>query len=255
MYNCTISLTDEQKTSLSFTKPNERYLYVESSKIPKETKEGNTIVQLDYGNEYVISTSKNIILNKQKYKIQEIEKNNKGYILYMYETITKSTNFIMPFLGGTRDYYRFKEEFINCYIGTEHSGDYGNYIYLLYRFSGSMEFVQFEERLQNHPYYESSYEVDNYQTMYVFNIPQDYMEEIQLILDGKYSKIKPETKENILRFNQSKQDSILEKILFKDPSWKIELENKLKAALPEEAELYSIFNVEEEIFREKHKIE
>lgn len=255
MYNYTVSLTDEQKTSLRFTKSNERYLYVESNKTPTEKKEKGAIIQLDYGDEYVISTSKNIILNKQKYKIQEIEKSNKGYILYMYETITKSTNFIMPFLGGTRDYYRFKNEFINCYIGTEQSGDYGNYIYLLYRFSGSLEFVQFEERLQNHPYFEESYEVDNYQTMYVFNIPQDYMEDIQLILDGKYSKIQPETKENILRFNQSRTNSILEKILFRDPSWKAELENKLKASLPDDAELYSIFNVEEEIFREKYKIE
>ena len=55
-------------------------------------------------------------------------------------------------------------------------------------------------------------------------------------------------KYKILSFHGVSEESSIGQILFKDPSRKIELEELLDLNLPENAELYSIPNMDQEIY-------
>jgi hypothetical protein len=252
-YNYTITLSDPEKTHLMFQKINERIIIVNPTSTDFETTDttGN-ITSIDYNGCYDININHTITLkNTDKYKIKYIEKKSgtlPGYYLYTHTCITKSTTFIMPFLGSVKDQFRRDHEFINCFIGTEDNNDYGDKIYLLYRFSGSLEYTAFESFLTNHPQFEKSIDIDQYQVLYQFKIPEEHKETINILINGKYSTISESAKERILKFNASDSKGTLYQILNKSEERRVELEKELKSTIPKEAEVYSIFDKKDEIF-------
>lgn len=255
IYNYTVPLSDEEKTKLNFSLESQRYFILNPVHADFETKNENGIItNLDYNGCYSIKENSNITINKNKYKIQKITRKSDGYYLYMHESITKSTTFIMPFLGGIRSYYRYNNEFVNCYIGTETDGEYGNRIYLLYRYSGDVAYAEFEAKIKNHPYFEDMYDPDKYHSMYIFSIPTDFVDDIYSIISGNYSKITNDSKERILKFNDAKQDGDLEQILYRDLKRKVKIEHDLGCELPKDAELYSKFGIIDEIYTAKYTI-
>lgn len=260
-YNYTVQLNDVEKTILNFQKINERYIILSPCDPDIEIKnEKNEIITLDYKCDYKITVNSTLILKeKNKYKITKISKqqhdNKTYYYLYMHPLINKSTTFIMPFLGYNKETFRFNNEFIKCYIGTEEFGDYGNNIYLLYRYSADINFVKFEENiLIQNPLYEETYEVDKYQTLYKFKIEEKYKNDIDKIIKGKYSEISEDAKNKILKFNNAITNGDLEQILYKRKERRLKLEEELKINIDENAELYSIFNIEDEILLNKYII-
>jgi hypothetical protein len=74
-----------------------------------------------------------------------------------------------------------------------------------------------------------------------------------MFLEGKYSKFDPAFKTRILRFHNSGKESTLGHILYRTPARKKQLENALMLdfKLDENAELYSILNIEEETYDPK----
>lgn len=252
--NYSITLSNN-KTTLNFYKYNERIIVLNPVHSDYEIKNPDgVIIDLNYDDCFNLTLDNLLILKKDKYKIKKITREDtkgflgEGYYLYTHTSVTKSSTFIMPFLGGVKEDYRYSKEFVNCFIGLENLGDYGNNIYLLYRFSGNAEFTKFEDDLRSHPLYEDTIEVDKFQTMYSFKVPDNRKEDIQKIIDGKYSRISSDAKERILTFNNFTIDSDLGKILTKHPEKKLKLEQKIGSELHPDAELYSVFYTEEEIF-------
>ena len=84
--------------------------------------------------------------------------------------------------------------------------------------------------------------------MFVFDIPKGYKREFRAFKMGKYSRFSNEYKLDILDFHNAEIESELGQILFKSKERKRLLEEKLNAVLPEDSELLSIINLEEELF-------
>jgi hypothetical protein len=66
--------------------------------------------------------------------------------------------------------------------------------------------------------------------------------------DGKYSQMSDFYKLKIVSFHGTTMDDAMAKVLFKSPSLKQELEEKLDITLDDEAELHDKPNMEIEIF-------
>lgn len=87
---------------------------------------------------------------------------------------------------------------------------------------------------------------------YVFRIPNSFLQDYYLLRKGHYSQISVPAKDAIrsylYKFYPHKQKSIenIWKILTKDVSLKIELENQLATILPEDVELAEKFNLKNE---------
>ena len=229
------------------------------------------LVGLNYYQELEIALGGVLALDKQKYKVRIIDKKDSdgafgpGYYLYT-QKLNKSSNFIAPFLGFTRGYYRWSKNFVNCYVGTEKYGDYGSSIYMLYRFDGSKEFQEFEARVENHPWYSETIDPDKHHVLYRFDIPDDskFRRDIDKILRGEYSEISVAAKNQILKFHHSNPDRPLGQILNKSPQRRREMEVDLSTnkggvrslvSISKNAELFDRFQIEQEIFMNYYIIE
>lgn len=253
-----IVLTTEKEVSVIITEENPRTLHVSPAHADYEVldSEGN-IESINYGGEYKIQKNNVISLHKTKYKATSIKKvkataNKPSY--YRITTnngLTKTFNFIMPLLGDNRAFFKFTTQFINAFIGYEPYADYGDSLYLLYKFSGQLDYTKFEEQLMEHPWHKETIDVDKYQVLYQFDIPEEHKKDVNLLINGKYSSVSVSTKERILRFHNSRETSTLGQILSKSPIRKQSLEKDLllDKPIPEDIDLYSPFHHEDEIFR------
>ena len=223
----------------------------------EELDNDGNITALNYSEETRFEVAKCVEFAKgDKYKIDKIVRNkiedNPGYHLFIH-SLTKSSQFIMPFLGSNRQFFRWNKSFCNCFIGTEASEDYGSSIYLLYRWDSGKDFRGFESELINHEWYTGSWEPDKYHTMYEFCIPDSH-EDINNIIKGNYSHVSVFGKEQILNFHNANDDSRLAKILRRDGELRRQMSEDLIVDIPKDNELLSSFEVKEEIYLEKYRI-
>lgn len=218
-----------------------------------EDEEGN-LIGLNCLDQFKINKGESIQFKNQKYKIQTIEKQvskqgkTTGYYLYTHKDLTKTCNFIVPLLGYNRVYWRWSLNFVNAFCGTQMYADYGNSIYMLYRYQGDKIFGEFEQNLQNHPWFSESIDTDHYHVMFKFDIPEEWQEDVDLILKGKYSRISVKLKEKILKFHGSSETRPLGQILSKSPVRRKQLEKELGTSIPKNLDLLDPFKTEEEIF-------
>ena len=224
-----------------------------------EVYENGELVGMDFDGDFSIKVGEVAVIGRQKYKINKVSKimstngaHITGYYLHIAE-LNKSSMFIMPFLGYKRDYFRWDKEFVNCFVGTEDEGsDYT--IYLWYKYTGSVEMEALEAKLKGHSNFEKIIDVDHYHVLYKFSVPERYLDDYMLILEGKYSLISEEAKERILDFHSSSRERPLGKILYKDPERRKLMEKELQTTIPEELDLYDPFYEKDEVFFNSYRI-
>jgi len=220
--------------------------------------EDGKLVGLNYNGGYFISQGTILTIGKQKYKINNIVKNktspDEGYELYTFRKITTTANFLMPLLGGTRSTFRWNQEFVNAFIVDKESHD-GTEISLLYRFNGNIAYSDFEESLKQRTDFVRIEDPDKFTVLYTFKLPEDYKEDIELIMKGKYSEITEIAKNKILKFHSSTKEKPIGQILYKCILRKAVMEKELKGKIPLHSELFEIFNVQNEIYTTKYIIE
>lgn len=250
--------------SFNAYKSNEREFIISDPKAEIKTiiKLGK-IVALDIGGP-IFRIGDLWLHKKAPYKIFSIERNQTSYGTMNYTLSiapnTKSNIFILPMLGGTRRDYLYDKNYINCYLASQDVYKEYDKIILSYRFSGSMEFKNFEDLIGNHPLYDSEYEPDKYHINYVFNIPEEEKENYRYFLDGKYSKFTEDYKKKILAFHSFAPSGATGGILYKSKERREALINSLydkadKKDFPEDAELLSIPSLKEETFLNCYKID
>lgn len=221
--------------------------------------EDGKLVGLNYDGGYFISEGTILTVGKQKYKINEIIKSktspDEGYELYTFRKITATGNFLLPFLGGTRHSFRWNQEFVNAFLGDENANTDNNEISLLYRFQGTVEYGDFEEGLKQRADFVKITDPDKYTVLYTFKLPEEFKEDIDLILQGKYSQISEKAKTRILQFHSSSKTKPIGQILYRCPLRKAVIEQEIGGKIPLDNELFEMFNVSNEIFKTKYKIE
>ena len=130
---------------------------------------------------------------------------------------------------------------------------------LLYKFDGRIRgeykhregFVVYEQELRNSKYYLGECDYNEY-VLYMFELPKELQYIKYTLIEGKYSKLKEIYKKYILDFILQRYGSfdasVIKQILYKDAKYRNNLSEQLKIAIPENAELSSIINIENEMF-------
>jgi len=205
------------------------------------------IIALNVGM-YTVCLGDTVTVKNKPYKINSISKSIVGKkLVYNLSSasLTKSSMFVLPMLGGERRLFMFDSLFVNCFISSE---KYKNKIILVYRFSGKGVFLKFEQALKQFRGFVDTFDPSPHFVAFVFDVPDTHKENYVRFLNGRYSKLSPEYKDKILDFHDFEIDGQLAQILFKSNKRRLKLETELGIELDDNAEVYSVMNEEEEMF-------
>jgi hypothetical protein len=190
-------------------------------------------------------------IKRLKYKINIIEevwvKNALAYDCHI-DKRTKSSIFLLPMFGGTRNLFMWNQLFMNCFLYTEEDTQY---IQLLYRFSGDPLFLKFEQTLTKFKSFVRKEDPDDGFVLFTFKIPERQISNYKKFINGEYSKFSKLYKMTLLEFHDFDVEGLIGQVIFKSAPRKVELETKLGCTLPEDSELLSILNIEQETFNPK----
>jgi len=167
--------------------------------------------------------------------------------------LNKSYTYVLPMLSS--EMKLVKDNLKNTFIGDESYPEYDNHIFLLYRFSGSKEFLEYEDFLKNTKLFVASYDPDDSHVMYVFKVPSFYQVDYDLYKRGKYSEMNYDYKVMIFAFhNILDHEHRVAKVLFKHPDLHEEWEERTGTDIPEGMEVSSVPDLKKEIYNESMKI-
>ncbi len=206
-----------------------------------------------------------LVLGREPFRVEYIESTGVTGLYSMYaSSLTDSSLFLLPALGDRREEFNWKTNFVNCFIDTEDETlrSTGPHLYLLYRFSKSIKFRDFEERLIHHPEVVKMHDVDKFHVMYVFKFPGELVEQFWLFQKGKYSHMDEAYKNQILDFHHAKANSDLQKILDRDQEKRLAIEDSLtidkkdykRVTISPDAELYDPPRMEKETYFNRYKV-
>ena len=160
--------------------------------------------------------------------------------------LTKSLDFVLPLTGYSRS--ELSPYLINAYLGDVDLLDWDTNspdIFVLLKFSGDINFYNLEKSLEKHDMFNTSYSLLRGEfIMFVFTLTK-FKQDLKLFRKGKYSKFSQPAKTLILR-NRS-ANSPMKSVLFKEESLREYWENRLDAVLPENSELWSRMEENEEL--------
>jgi hypothetical protein len=160
----------------------------------------------------------------------------------------KSSEFLLPMLGGNKTLFMYDSLLENCYAGTNEDK---NCIVLVYNYSDSLLYNKFERAIIRLRSFKKAFDADKY-TVFIFKVPVYYKEDYKQFMAGKYSKFAIEYKLQILGFHDQEIEDRLGQILFRGDELRNKLEYELDALLPKDSELYSCLDMENEIFNLKY---
>tara|TARA_R110002012_G_scaffold118547_1_gene267403 strand:- start:302 stop:802 length:501 start_codon:yes stop_codon:yes gene_type:complete len=163
------------------------------------------------------------------------------------KTKTKSHTYILPMLSYYIDIR--KRNLVNTYIGAREYPEHDNHIFLLYKFQGTKNFIEYEDYLENNLLFNSKYDPDENHVMFIFNVPKDYQPIYDLYKSGKYSEFFDDYKIQIFKFHGiTDSNHKIAKVLFKHPDLREEWEERIGVEIPENQEVSSIPNMNLEIY-------
>jgi hypothetical protein len=160
--------------------------------------------------------------------------------------------FILPVLGIPK-HLLLQNSFINCYLFNEEEDiKYENCLYLLFKPKNMEWFNNFvaseEDRGAN---ILEEYDYGGIYTMLVYNIPEKFRKDVDVVLQGKYSKVSKEYKD---MFPKLISDGVKESlglawcVLHKKEYIKKYWEEELDMIFPVENEYWKLYEISSESF-------
>lgn len=232
-----------------------------SSKLVKLVEQEETITELVFSDGFHIAIGDLFPLisecdTKTAYNIVNIlnitPKTNGGSLLFLISctTISKSTHWLLPFVGKTKHQLGLDTVLRNvyCYNDIEEYSFYKEgYLFAVYNYL--KEYDYFLDSLKELPNCSQVYKLHSrFEYLAVFKIPEHYRRATELILEGKYSEIPELAKNQILRFHGLEKGGNTHKILYRDKGYMEELKKDLNITF-DLNELEGIFNIESETLK------
>jgi len=183
------------------------------------------------------------------YEINAFEIFDNNTIEIITNNFNISTRFILPLLGGNRETFLYNKYLMNCYLGDKTNTTYESKnprLFLQYRFFPYQEYLQFEETITKSKRYIGKYDRDEKTVIFVMELPNSLYDDFKFIINGQYSKLSKNSKNQILNFHNLTVDSLTAKALYKHPSMRKQLELDLGEKISEESELYEKPDVKDE---------
>jgi len=191
---------------------------------------------------YKIKIGDEIEVDGTLYIVNKIRWANNAFFI-VQEKATKTSQFIMPILGYSYDYFDFENSFYNSYL----SDDYHS-IYLVYKFTNSDKYLKLEEKLQNHPYFEEIIDPNPELVVIKFVIQEMFWKDVDKIMKGKYTEISATLKSKICTFHGFSTKSKTFRLLYRDKKLREDMSKEYGWEIPENLELMSKPILEEELW-------
>jgi hypothetical protein len=157
---------------------------------------------------------------------------------------TKSSFFVTPMLGETRNEFKWSQYFVNTFLHNS------NKIVILYRFFDVEDYKQFEHALKKHQRYIGTVDYDLQHVAMIFKVPDEHLQNLKHFKEGQYSQMNIAYKEHVLKFHNLTKDTLIGRVLFKADERRKQLELDLGVTIPPDVELYDKPD-ESEIFHKK----
>lgn len=168
--------------------------------------------------------------------------------MFVIMVSNKSKTYILPFINELLP-IKFLNNLINTYIF--YDGDYK--FCMKYKFSGKLEFMNYEKEIENNPLYHSTVDINKSEVVYILNIPIELIDTVDLFIQGKYSYIN--NKEIINKFYIEKYhlpvNNKIWEILYRAESLRRKLEEELNVTICPEMDLSSPPDINNETFKIK----
>ena len=238
-FNNKILLKNEKY--LYFNQLNARDIQIYAPNLIHELDENNNIIkihipyvyELKVGEvfEYLTSDNKKVVYDV-KY-ISKFEHKENSYIVSSHIR-NQTTIYLLPTLGllpiekdikdkYSSDYIKEMERFgVNSYLINAYLNKQNKTLKLIYKFSHWETYIDLESQLKNHKnFLQLKDEKSRYVSVY-YSIPEEFYNDIELFINGKYSQLSKELKYRILNFLKLKEDkqNIVKMVLTKDEKLK-----------------------------------
>ena len=205
-------------------------------------KDGKNIVSLELQDK-IIPLGETVSFSGHTYRVNFIQKKKIKKTLY-YDLLMAKPNasniFLLPMMGGNKKMFLHKY-LVNCFINYK---EYKNKIILVYNHT----IETFHKALQKFSNFIKYIRLQGNYKMYIFDPPSKYLEDYNKITEGKYSQINDAYKLKILDYNDLEIDSAMGNILFRSTQRRLNMEKELGIELDENAELFSILDMNLETF-------
>jgi hypothetical protein len=167
--------------------------------------------------------------------------------------LNKSYTYVLPMLST--EIALVKQGLVNTFIGDKDYPQYDNHIFLLYKFNGSKEFLEYEDFLSNTHLFVAKYDPDDSHVMFVLDVPAFYQTDYDMFKQGKYSEMNRDYKVIIFAFHDIMDyEHRVAKVLFKHPDLREEWEERTGTDIPESMEVSSVPDLNTEVYNESMKV-
>ena len=184
---------------------------------------------------------------KLVYDIQSIRQLDTGKFMLSTHNRTVSSYFLSPMLEFDKDWFKWDYFFINTYfVRLRQPIKAGSYrvtngdkyaIGMLYRFIPSDNYRIFELELMKHPQFLFHYDMDYQTCLFVFRPKEQHLKDMDIIGEGRYSKLSEKFKQQILQFHKFPSDGEMAQILSRSKIRQQKLELKLGVPIPDDIDL------------------
>lgn len=179
-----------------------------------------------------------------EYEAKYIIVEDKGKSIIIYSALpTKTSVFLLPVLRKNQVHLKTDTYFVNAYLDESYK-----FLYLMYRFTGTEYYKEFEKIMITDSFCVSHLEHGPYHVVYKFKIPKEFEKDVEFFMEGKYSKFSKALKGRIQKFYGRGNNKHIMDIITKDKDLKKQMENHLQIKLPEDTELASRPDIENEIY-------
>lgn len=183
--------------------------------------------------------------------VEELKRIRNKTLPYLFPLVTSKNSKISDFKDDT---FFPKCNFVNVFRYSELHSDLDKHLFVIYKYSPNPQFEVFIERLKRSRNFYSVEDIDKYMIMIIYKFPSEYLKALTKFDNGQYSKLKNEEKLKILSFySVTSQDKFGPAgVLFKKDWRREEIETRIGMKLPDDAELSSIPDLEQETFFKKY---
>jgi len=229
-----------------------RRLYLDTSNIAFLTRttnsENNHIESVSFEDKFKIEIGDKFNIEVGDlttiYEVKYIIIEDKGTSVILFSAVpTKTSIFLLPVLGKSRVSLKYNSYFVNAYLDPSYE-----YLNLLYRFTGTESYKEFEQIIMTDNLCVSHMEHDPYHVVYKMKIPDKFKNDIELFSEGKYSKFSKVLTERIQKFYGKDSDPLMD-VIKKSVHLKNKMEELLGLTLPDNSELASKPDMEIEIYK------
>jgi len=228
-----VKLHDEHEINIEIF--NARNLLLScQNKLVKISRENEIITNLEFSDGFHIELGDLFPIisdcdTKTMYTIKDITQLDDNTYRISCNIINKTSHWLLPFIAKDEIELGYDTCLINAFAFTTdniYSSTYEKgYLFLKYRYLKEYDF--FLNKLKDHQNCTLVNRIySRYEYLYIFKIPEQWMNDVNLIINGKYSQISENAKKRILAFHKLTKTGRTGDILYKNDKYADELKER-----------------------------